>query len=347
MKTKFFSALILASIFFVGCYVDDDNLNGPDKNYNASAFFDEFSKDSKQTFDLNTSDLPKTVTLKGGTKINIKPGTFTKGGVPITGNFTLEVKEVLKRSDIIFNGTNTNYIDGKPLLSDGFLYINAKDKDGAAVDTLLAKNLQVEIPRTRDLGTGVSTQLWEGTEEAGESKDQFAWDEFPKDGINDEERVDGENQQFAWVWSDQGSTVFSFSLGKLGWFNCDIYWTSSNGMTTVRVTITGQLGGLASYQGYTGFTFVFFCGKGDNVISQLYSPFSSTVEGALGAQSYVNSMPIGKEGKLIVFSIKEGEFTFGTKENVTITANLDLTVDLKPATKEQIQAAIEALDNFK
>jgi hypothetical protein len=341
MKTQFFSALILASVFFIGCG-DDNNNNendddGIDKNYNSQEFFNEFSENSRQTFDLNTSQLPETLVLKGGTKITIKAGTFTKGGVPITGNFTVEVKEILKPSDIIFNGTNTNYRDGSPLVSDGFLYIDVT-QDGVSVDKILSKNLLIEIPKPKDVNRW--TYLWEGAENVGEDENQFGWNDFPEDAFNFNDW--GENQgEFNMAWGGEGSISFTFNLGKLGWFNCDIYWEFTNGRTTVYVTLTGIFGTLASYQGYMGDTFVFFCGYGDKVISQLYSPY-----GTNGAKSYDDSMPIGKTGKIIAFSVKEGKFSYDYKDNVTITENMTLELDLKEVTKEFIQAQIEALDNF-
>ncbi|MDR3217974.1 MAG: hypothetical protein LBU22_03195 [Dysgonamonadaceae bacterium] len=334
MKAYFFSAFMLASIFFIGC--SDHDTDGS-KNYNAKDFIEELSEKSKQTFDLNTTQLPKTLELKGGTKITISPGTFTKNGIPVTGNFTVEVREILKPSDIIFSGTNTNYKDGSPLLSDGFLYIDVTQGDGS-VDKVLSKNLQIEISKPIDVNR--ATFLWEGIENAGEGENQFAWDNFPEDGVvmNDT----GQNGRDAGMaWGEKGSVVFVFDLGKLGWFNCDIYWDSSNGRTTVYVTLTGVFGALAAYQGYVGDTFVFFCGRGDKVISQLY-----TQNGKNGVKSYDNSMPKGKIGKLIAFSIKDGIFSYASQDNVTITENMNLTLDLKETTKEFIQAEIEALDNF-
>jgi hypothetical protein len=341
MKTKVFSALALASIMFMGCSNNDD----PVVIKSANDYFREVSAQATQTFNLNTSELPKAVTLKGGTKITIKNGTFTKGGTPISGAFTLEVREYLKPSDIVRGGVNTNHRNGSPLVSDGFFYINAK-QGGVDVDKKLARNLLIEIPKEVNR---YYTQLWEGIENAGDGENQFAWDDLPDDavgpGLDSAVMQDGN-----WIGADQGtagSVTFIFNLGKLGWYNCDIYWEFPNGQTTVYVKITGFAGSIASYQGYSGEIFVFFCGKGDKVISQLYSPYYDGSNVLQGAQSYVNSMPLGKIGKLIAFAIKEGEFYFAAQDNVTITANMELTLNLQATTEETIQAEFNKLDNFK
>jgi hypothetical protein len=339
MKRIFISTLVIAVIFMTGCkksnnnddVVDIDDNVVIDKNYNSKEFFKEFSV--KQAFNVNTTELPKTLTLKGGTKVTIKPGTFTKNGTPITGAFTVELQEMLKRSDIIFSGTNTNHVSGQYLDSDGFIYIDVK-QDGVSVDQTLAANLKIEIPK--DAALERNPQLWEGAENIGEGEDQFGWNDFPKDGVNFNDR---EGQDFDFGWANNTGITFEFSLGKLGWFNCDIYWAGTN-PTTVYVTLTGYKGNIASYQGYSGDTFVFFCGKGDKVIAQLYTPHGE------GVQSYVNSMPLGKIGKLIAFAIKEGKFYYASKDDVTITEDLTETLDLQESTKEHIQAQIEALDNF-
>ncbi|MDR2475015.1 MAG: hypothetical protein LBD45_04075 [Bacteroidales bacterium] len=337
MKPTHFLLMAFAVILFVSCNNDNDRTN---KHYSAKDFFAEAVKKSSQTVELNTSDLPQTVTLRGGTKITIKEGTFTKKGTPLSGDFTLEAREFLKPSDIVLNGLNTLYRDGSPLISDGFLYLNVS-QDGVPVDQILAKNLLVEIPND---DTRYQTQLWEGGKDTVDNREQFTWDDFPADALNGD--IDqGVLQEGNWVWRDQkqGSASFAFNLGKLGWYNCDVFWDSSNGKTTIYVKLTGYVGELASYQGYFGDTFVFFCGKSDNVVAQLYTP----LQGVFGVQSYENSMPVGKIGKIIAFAIKEGKFYFAVKDNVTIEADLSLELDLKETTKEEIQTEFAKLDNFK
>ncbi|MDR1552224.1 MAG: hypothetical protein LBS69_02015 [Prevotellaceae bacterium] len=330
MKKNLFLALFAASLIFAGCSDDKPAVPPVDTNYNAKEFFSNSVKDLLQTVTVNTADLPKTFTLGGGTKITIDDGTFAIGGVPITGNFTLEVIECVKPSHIVYSGTNTNLTYGEILASDGFIFINAKQGETNA-DKNLLKNIDVQIKQT-DLDREW-TQLWEGIDTAGVDGDQFAWNDLSADAV----LVDQPGGGMGEIKGQDG--FFPFKLGKLGWFNCDVYWDYGP-KTTLFIKITGGPVDFASYQGGTGSTCVFFHGYGDLVVAQLYTPY-----GTNGVQSYDDSMPIGKKGTLLAFSIKEGKFYLAKQENVEITEDREVSLNMVETTEATIQAAIDALDD--
>jgi hypothetical protein len=62
-------------------------------------------------------------------------------------------------------------------------------------------------------------------------------------------------------------------------------------------------------------------------------------------KSYDNSMPIGVNGRLLVFAIKDGKF-YMVKEDVTITANMAKSLTLVETTETALQAEIAALDSY-
>jgi hypothetical protein len=55
-------------------------------------------------------------------------------------------------------------------------------------------------------------------------------------------------------------------------------------------------------------------------------------------------MPVGKTGKLFAFTVKEGEFYFAEKE-ITITEDLEVTLNMVETTGRAIQALIDGLDD--
>lgn len=316
-KLNFATALLIAVIGFTACKKDRVE---PVSTIKTAKDFTAKLGSQKETFKLNTSDLPKTLNLKNGTKITIQPNSFTVNGEPATGDVTIETYEMLTRSAIILSGTNTNHISGSPLISQGFIYVGAKI-NGQEVDKYLQKPMSIKMPAQGQ----PYTQIWEGVEQVGEAN-QMAW-QAPKDAA-------GQGLREVKAIGDE----FAFDFGMLGWVNCDIFYNSGAPKTTVRVTVLNNPGEMATFRGFTGETFVFFCADGDNVVAQLY-----TEDGPNQVKSYDNSMPIGSQGKLISFSIKDGKYYFA-KKDVTITADMNESLTLVETTEATIQAEISALD---
>ena len=282
------------------------------------------------TFDI--SSLPKTLTLAGGTKVTIPAGALKINGNAVTGNVTVEVIEVLKRSDVLFFGANTNHISGAPLASDGFIYIDIKS-NGVSVDRNLSAAIQIAIPAKR---AGV-TQLWEGVNPQGAplaqaDNAQMAWQAPKRDVPNG-----GGNGQME-VAPVNG--FYSFNWGTTGWVNCDMLYAYTNPKTTVTVTVANNPGSMASYHSYTGETYVFFCAKNSPVAAQLYTPAGTNM-----VKSYDNSMPVGVEGKMLSFSVKDGKYYLASQE-ITISANQALTLTLAETSEAAVQAAISSLDSY-
>jgi len=324
--------LLSLGIFLFSCNDDDERIdwNKPDPNYHAKEFLKETKESLKQEHKINTADLPKTITLKEGIEITIPKDAFTKNGQVITGEFTVEAYEMLKPSSMIFAGTNTNYNPGSYFESDGFFFLDVK-QNGVSVDQNLNAMITVNVPTNKDDGT--FTQLWRGNENAGNGENQFAWED------GDDKDFGPNEQEGRGVFSN--NKKFQFLIGKLGWVNCDISWNSTGGMTTIKVTLYGKFDKLASYLGYEGDTFVFFRAKGVLVLVQIY-----TMDGDNAVKSYDNGMPIGSEGKLVAYSVKEGVFSYAEKE-ITITANMNIDLDLKEISKDNLEKNIKALDTYK
>lgn len=317
-KLNFTAALLIAVIGFTACKKDRTQ---PVNEVQNTKDFTRKLGSQKQSFTVKSSELPKTLALANGTKITIQPNSFTMNGQPVTGDVSIETYEMLSRSSIILSGTNTNHISGSPLISQGFIFIDAK-VNGQSVDKYLQKPLSIKIPAKGQ----PFTQIWEGVENVGDIN-QMAW-QAPKNPNGQ-----GQQREVKAVEDD-----FVFDFGQLGWVNCDIFYNSSAPKTTVRVTVLNNPGAMATFRGFTGETFVFFCANGDNVVAQIYTP-----DGANKVKSYDNSMPIGFEGKLIAFSIKDGKYYFAEKD-VTISADMNESLTLVETTEAAVQAEITALD---
>lgn len=276
-----------------------------------------------QKIEINPS-IENSFTLKGGTEITIPANSFSWGASNSTSKVIIETMEVLKRSDVLFTGTNTNHISGAPLASDGFIYLNAT-QNGVKADKVLLKPIQIAIQTTR----AGFTQIWEGVEKIA-AVEQMAW-QAPADRPNGG-GIKGEvNAQ---------NSAFTFNMGNLGWINCDVFYSYANPKTTTTVQLVNNPGSLASFRGFSGETFVFFCAKGSNVAAQLYTPNGPNI-----VKSYADVMPIGAQGKYLSFSIKDAKYYYAELET-TIVANQNITLTLVETTEAQIQLAINSLNTY-
>jgi hypothetical protein len=320
------AAMMLLS---VACRKDNTGNAIVNPDANAKAFV-ENNGPKTQKVQIDASALPQSVTLKGGTKISFPAGSLNIGGLPVTGMVTVEAVEVLKRSDVLFYGSNTNHISGAPLKSDGFIFVDVK-ANGVSIDPNLAVPMQIAIPANRD----GFTQLWQGLDQNGAplvagAAAQMAWAAPPKapNGNGGGQEVVPQN------------SFYTFNWGTTGWMNTDVFYSYSNPKTTVNVALVGNPGTLSSYHSYSGETYVYFCAKGANVAAQLY-----TTTGPNSVKSYDDVMPVGVEGKFLTFSIKDGKYYYGELES-TITANQNVTLTLTETTEAAVQAAISSLDSY-
>ena len=328
MKTlNLTSVLFIAMIALtIGC--KKENGGTKDNTVNTAKEFMAKFGSQKQVKEINASALPQTLTFLDGTKIIFPVGSLTKGGIPVTGNVSVEVYEVLRRSAVLLSGTNTNHASGAPLESDGFIFVDVKS-DGSSVDQNLAVPIKISIPTRKTSGY---TQLWVGVDQADKpivaaAGNQMGW-AAPR-------AANGQGGKEVGVTASN----FTFDFGNLGWINCDVFYSYANPKTTVTVDVVNNPGTFASFRGFSGETFVFFCAKGSNVAAQLYTPNGS------GVKSYDNMMPIGAEGRMLAFSIKDGRFYYAAVET-TISANQNITLTLAETTEAAVQAAINGLDNY-
>ncbi|WP_113662863.1 hypothetical protein [Pedobacter nanyangensis] len=312
---------LLVTALFQACKKDKTQRNSA---YSAAEFTALFGPQG-QRLQINAS-IANTFTLKGGTKITIPANAFKLNGNTVAGPVVITAAEFLKRSDVVFSGTNTNHISGAPLESDGFIYLNAS-VNGINVDKALGANIDIAIATNNTR----ATQIWEGVEKV-DNANQMAW-QAPAQNPNG--AAGGAPREVL-----PAAGFYNFQMGNLGWINCDVFYAYSNPKTTTRVTIANNPGSFATFMGYTGETFVFFCAKGSNVVAQLY-----TYDGPNGVKSYTNMMPVGVEGKYISFAIKNGKYYYADL-TTTITPNQNITLTLAETTEAAIQQAIDALNTY-
>lgn len=151
LKTLLLPAVFLLS--FASCYKAYDNPVKPPEEpvpptqvsskYNSMKEFHAANQVKLQSMAVNGSN-GGAFTTQQGTEIMISPNTFvTLAGGPVTGNVSLEFKEIYKKSDMILSAKPTIQSDGRPLKSAGEFFLKAT-YNGEAVQIAPGKSIVVQ-----------------------------------------------------------------------------------------------------------------------------------------------------------------------------------------------------------
>lgn len=157
----------------IGCTKRPENVGPSDNSFN-NYFASQRSKVQKFTLNAETGAI---ITGTKGTKVYIGGGTLrTMNGQPITGQVTLELKEVIQFSDMVSNCAPT-VSKGKLLKSGGEFYISASQN---GTPLTLASNASYFIDIAAPNGTSDSMKVFTGTDSSG----VITWVPVQTDTIN-------------------------------------------------------------------------------------------------------------------------------------------------------------------
>jgi hypothetical protein len=247
-----------------------DNIN----NY----FSNQRAQTQKFTINANNNNI---ITGTKGTKVYIGGGTLrTISGQMVTGNVTLELKEIVKFSDMVSNNAPT-VSKGSLLKSGGEFYISA-NQNGAPLT--LADNANYFIEIAAPAGTSDSMKVFTGSDSSG----VITWSPVETDTVNNHillpdttanilpgyDSVGYFNyNQTAWAIMNNAYSYFVKCM-SFGWINadyfiemqyadlceqtviCDPSQQMINSQTRVYYIIPTSNSCATLYQNDSGFTFI-------------------------------------------------------------------------------------------
>lgn len=270
----------------------------------------------RQVYSMTTSELPRTITLVNGSKVTVPHAAIQKNGDYVSGEIILEAYEMLKRSDIMLGGINTNHYDGSPIETKGILDINILSA-GKYADKNLLNLMTVSIPS----GQSGFMRIASGNTNT-DGTGFLSWGPGMLDSVNSD------------------GNAYTFKSMKLGWLNCGAYFAHDVATGSLSVTLQNHSGTIASYRGEHGNTFVYFCPKGSKVAMQLTS---SVIQDVVKCKDYM--LPVGKEGKLVAFSIKDRKFYYAEKEFTTTDNNMQ-SLSLSEVSINDLLVNLRSLDTY-
>ncbi|WP_316772159.1 hypothetical protein [Pedobacter frigiditerrae] len=249
-----------------------------------------------------------TITGAKGIKIDFPANAFLDAsGNPVSGNVKLSLKEVLSKRDILLSGKFTES-NGQLLVSGGEFQILAL-QNGQLLKLNPAATVNINVPTT------LSTA--------------------PMDLFEFKQTVASDS---TWMLNQKARVVttpayYQFSLPNFGWVNCDYFYSNPNPKTTVTAgpIYAGAAPSIKDQRAYLIF---------DNINNVIGLPFVMSVN---KHQSYLNSMPIGMTGKLIIISVDMNDKIYFGATSFTVSSDLNLNIPVSLATQSTIDNYLNSL----
>jgi hypothetical protein len=180
MKNILKFAVIITVVTISACRKDKTSLGPGPVTYSSLEDFHQKNGVKKQEFTINASG-GGTYTSPQGTLITIPQNAFTDmSGNLISGNVTIEFKDIYKKSDMLLSDVGTTTTTGQLLKSGGEFWINA-NQNGISLSLASGKKIIVEQPVTL---TGNAPDSAMGAFNLITDSTQQGWAPSPVDTLN-------------------------------------------------------------------------------------------------------------------------------------------------------------------
>lgn len=249
------------------------------------------------------------ITGTKGMKFDFPANAFLDAaGNPVTGNVVISLKEVLSKRDIVLSGKVTQS-NGQLLITGGEFEILAS-QNGQALKLNPAVAVAVNVPTT--LNT--------------DPMNLFVW---TPTAASDSTWVLDQKARVATT-----TNFYQFNLPNFGWINCDYFYNNPNPKTTITASpvYAGTAPSIKDQRAYLVF---------DDIKSVAGLPFVMAIN---KHQSYLNSMPVGLKGKVVILSTGVNDVIYFGHLNFTVSTDLHLNVPVAAATASEIDAVLSSLN---
>lgn len=294
---------IIALLLMVSCQHQSDNY---------SSIQDFFSKNGvpMQTYTINGTT-GGSFTTPQGTVVTIPPNAFvTQASVPVTGDVTIEFKDIYKKSDMLLSNVTTDSYYG-PLSSCGEFYMKASFNNSAV---LLASGKKIEVTQPNNL-TYIDTLGVMGPYIATPS-DTMVW-------------IPSNNDSVFYTPTAYIYNLYQFNspIESGGWFNGDSPYPFLSCSQTMLTLIPSN-----NLDPYHIQVFLMFTN---------YS--SATHLHYYGSSFIYYYAPIGLQCTMVAFGIKDGKL-YSSFVPITIGTNQTYNFTLSETTTAEFKTQLEALN---
>ncbi len=249
------------------------------------------------------------ITGTKGIKIDFPANAFLDAsGNLVSGNVKLTLREVLSKKDILLSGKITS-ASGQILISGGEFEILAF-QNGQVLKLNPATDVAVKVPTT------LSAEPMDLFEFKAVSASDSTW------MLNQKARI------------TTTPMYYQFSLPGFGWLNCDYFYNSPSPKTTITASpvYSGTLPNIKEQRAYLLF---------DHINSVIGLPFEVAVN---QHQSYLNSIPIGLSGQLVIISVGMDDTIYFGHTSFTVSNGLHINVAVSAADQATIDAFLATIN---
>lgn len=269
----------------------------------------------KQTFTINANQYQK-ITGAKGTILKIQPGSFkTMSGQTVTGNVTIELREIYSKSDMIFSKAPT-MSNNQILISGGELFLEAY-QNGAELVLSSTNSIAVMVPTTNP----------------GPMQEFYSNQDFDADGGLNWELADSSYTDSIDVIEDSVNNFeypyYYFNLDGMNWINCDYFWENPGPFTDVDVNVGSE------FNGNNCTIYISFDGQ-NSVVSLFDYDLNNVFD-----YGY-DSFPQGSNVHIIAVGSVNGQY-YSSIVPATLGANFSTALTLTQTTLSQLTADINAL----
>jgi hypothetical protein len=303
--------LMIISLASITCKKDKLTENNPthpvgDSYINTQDFLNQNAvKPQFFTFD---NAVGGTFTSSKGSQIIITPNTFTAGGSIVTGNVTLEFKDIYHKSDMILSQMPTTLTNGGLLESGGMFYI--KVMQGSQILSLLPGNaISINLPIDSNSVPVSSMAPYIFSDTSGIN----GWTQSYADSLY--------NNVYYY-------TYMLYNLYSGSWYNCDSpgpFAGFTQTLLTLHQTDTSSLYG----------TQVFLVFPGYNTMISLYSNNNDFI---------CYSAPVGLNCIMLAIRVKNSKLYY-SKQDFIITQNSTVNFSMTQTTKTALINLLNTLNN--
>lgn len=270
----------------------------------------------KQTFTIDANQY-QTITGAKGTILNIQAGSFkTQSGQAVTGNVTIELREIYSKADMIFSKAPT-ISNNQVLISGGELFLEAY-QNGAELKLSSTNSISAMMPTTNP----------------GPMQEFYSNQNFDVDGdlnweLTDSSSTDSIPVVFDTTGTGTSSYYYYFELDGLNWINCDYFWGHPGPFTDIDVNVGSEFDGsnCTVYISFDGINSIVSLDDYDlnNIFSYGWGSF-----------------PQGSNVHIIAIGSVNGQY-YSSIVPATLSANFSTTLTLTQTTLSQLTTDINAV----